>query len=71
MVIHCREAVPDLLAMMEVRPPQVGFVFHCFSGNSDEARRVLELGGFLGFDGPLTYRRNDELRAMVAGLPAA
>jgi TatD DNase family protein len=69
LVIHCREAVPDLLAMMEARPPRVGFVFHCFSGNSDEARRVLELGGYLGFDGPLTYRRNDELRAMVAGLP--
>lgn len=69
LVIHCREAVSDLLDVMEARPPQVGFVFHCFSGHADEARRVLDLGGYLGFDGPLTYRKSDELRAMVAGLP--
>jgi TatD DNase family protein len=68
-VIHCREAVTDALAVMsgfrEVRA-----VFHCFTGTADEARRILDAGYLLGFTGPVTYKQNDELRAIARDCPA-
>ncbi|MGE0001243.1 MAG: TatD family hydrolase [Fimbriimonadaceae bacterium] len=67
-VIHCREAYEELLSILESRPvPRL--VFHCFSGTESDARRALALGGWLGVDGPVTYKRADELRAVLAAVP--
>lgn len=67
-VFHCREAYADLLSLLEERR-RLPFLFHCFSGNSHEAERALALGAYLGVDGPLTYKKADELRALVGSLP--
>ena len=68
-VFHCREAWDVLLAVLEAEPPQP-YLFHCFSGDDVQASRCLALGGVLGFDGPLTYKKNDALRAIAAAVPA-
>ena len=49
-VIHCREAVDDTIAILETadmagRP----VVFHCFTGTADEAAALLERGWWLWF----------------------
>jgi TatD DNase family protein len=44
-------------------------VLHCFSGGERWARAALELGFFLGIDGPVTYPSAKGLQAMVADLP--
>lgn len=67
-VFHCRNAYDDLLEILESRLPRP-YLFHCFSGTDEQARRALALGGLLGFDGPLTYRKSDFLRALFARLP--
>ena len=67
-VFHCREAYPDLLERLESRP-KMPYLFHCFAGNWEEAQRVLALGGIFGFDGPITYKKNSDLRDLVAKLP--
>jgi TatD DNase family protein len=67
-VFHSRDAYPDLLDILEKRPPHP-YLFHCFAGDHVDLQRALDLGAYLGFDGPLTYKKNDELRAMVAALP--
>jgi TatD DNase family protein len=67
-VIHCREAVDDTLAVMKSFP-KIGAVFHCFTGTRDEARRILDAGYWLGFTGVITFRKNDELREIVAMTP--
>jgi len=48
------------------RPPGV---LHCFSGDLDTARRALDLGFYLGIDGPVTYPNAAVLRALVAQVP--
>ncbi|MGH7215223.1 MAG: TatD family hydrolase, partial [Tepidisphaeraceae bacterium] len=68
-VIHCREAVDDTLAVLG-EFPGVHAVFHCFTGTPAEARRVLDAGYLLGFTGPVTYKKNDELRQAVRLTPA-
>ena len=68
-VIHCREATDDCLAVM--RPfASVRAVFHCFTGSPDEARKILDAGYLLGFTGAVTFRKNDALREAVALTPA-
>ncbi len=67
-VIHCREAVTDTLAVMkDYKLPAA--VFHCFTGTAEEAERILAAGYYLGFTGPITYKRNDALREVVRLTP--
>ena len=66
-VIHDREAHGDSLAIVREFPDVTG-VFHCFSGSPEMARELLDLGWYLGFDGPVTYknaRRAPEVAAVT------
>lgn len=68
-IFHCRDAFVPLFAVLRDEPP-VRAVMHCFSGGRDEARQALDLGYLLSFAGPLTYPKNDALRAVAAWAPA-
>lgn len=67
-VIHCREAYPDLLSILE-RVPAHDYLFHCFAGDADDARRAIDLGAYFGVDGPITYKKSEGLRELVKHLP--
>jgi TatD DNase family protein len=60
-VIHCREAVDDTLAILKTCPT-VPAVFHCFTGTPEEAQKIIDAGYFLGFTGAVTFKKNDALR---------
>lgn len=68
-VIHCREAFDDFLAIMRGFP-SVRAVVHCFTGTKDEAKRSLDAGFLLGFTGVVTYKKSDDLREVVKFMPA-
>jgi len=56
-VIHTREAWDDTLEILgQERARDIGGVFHCFSGGVDEARLCLDLGFYLSFAGPVTFK---------------
>ena len=66
-IFHDREAHGDSLAIVREFPDVTG-VFHCFSGSPEMARELLDLGWYLGFDGPVTYknaRRAPEVAAVT------
>jgi TatD DNase family protein len=67
-VIHCRQATDDCLAIM-ASFPRVRALFHCFTGDRTDARKVLDAGYMLGFTGPITYKKSDELREVVKLTP--
>jgi TatD DNase family protein len=67
-VIHCREATEDCLAMMR-QFPGVRADFHCFTGSMAEARQILDAGYMLGFTGAVTFKKNDELREVAKFTP--
>ena len=67
-VIHCREAVDDALGVLK-QYPSVRCVFHCFTGTLAESKKILDQGYWLGFTGPITYKRSDELREIVRLCP--
>ena len=70
LMIHARNAHRELVDIMERhRNQSLSGVFHCFSGNEDEARELLSFPGFmLGIGGVLTFKKStlpDVLRAAV------
>lgn len=60
LVIHCREAVDDCLAVL-ADFPMLKMVFHCFTGTVDEAKRILNAGYLLGFTGVITFKPSLDL----------
>jgi len=69
-VIHTREAWPDTLAILrEERAESIGGVFHCFSGGPEEARRCLDLGFYLSFAGPVTFKNAGAVAEAAAYAP--
>jgi len=68
-VFHCREAYPELLDLLEARTSLGVTVFHCFAGSQKDSERVLALGGAIGIDGPITYKKADGLRELVKQWP--
>jgi TatD DNase family protein len=70
LVIHCRDAFPDLLAVFaEEDAAAVGGVIHCFSGTIAEAEACLALGFALSFSGIVTFKNAEALRAVVRATP--
>ena len=70
LVIHCRDAYERMLEMLreELKPPVLG-VMHCFSSDKITMKRFLDLGLFISFAGPLTYKKNDALREACKACP--
>jgi TatD DNase family protein len=61
-VVHCREAFDDCLAILHAAGPGLRGVFHCFSGNDSQARQILDLGWLISFSGTLTFKNAQNLR---------
>jgi TatD DNase family protein len=57
--IHCREAfdpIYDILSSYKTLPKAI---FHCFSGNLEQANKIIALGGFkLGIGGVITFKNS-------------
>jgi len=55
LVIHCRNAHDDMLALLAERKLSVPVVIHFFTGTGELAQKYLALGCYLSFPGPVTY----------------
>ena len=53
--IHNREAFEDCLNILKKHKPLYGGVMHCYSGSVELLKDVLDLGLYIGLDGPLTF----------------
>ena len=53
-VVHLRNANQEGLEILKAQAVNRG-VLHCFSGSLEQAREAVELGFYLGFDGPITF----------------
>ncbi|HEX3371255.1 MAG TPA: TatD family hydrolase [Candidatus Acidoferrales bacterium] len=70
-IIHCREAWPDCLDILEQdwRSSGLGGIFHCFMGTLDEARRGMDMGFMISFAGNVTYPKAQNLRDVAKDIP--
>ncbi|MCX6181123.1 MAG: TatD family hydrolase [Bacteroidetes bacterium] len=58
-VIHARDSLKEIYEIMdEVSRPQLKGIFHCFSGNADDARKVINYGFKIGIGGVVTFKNS-------------
>ena len=56
-VIHCRDAFDEVFEVLEQeRGDDLRGIFHCFTGNLEQAQKVIDLGFYLGIGGVVTYK---------------
>jgi TatD DNase family protein len=69
-IVHDRDAHDATLQLLkEELDPVAGGVMHCFSGSLELAKACIELGMYISFAGPLTYKNAQELREVARQLP--
>ena len=80
-VIHCRDAWEDVMAILCQWQESAGFrdsplarrpvrgVLHAFSGQLSHARAARDLGFMIGLGGPVTFRNARDTHALVRQLP--
>jgi TatD DNase family protein len=62
LVIHTREAWDDTFDVLDAEGVPDRTIFHCFTGDADEARRALDRGAILSFSGIITFPSAGDLR---------
>ena len=56
-VIHTRESFNETFEVLERKKhPQLRGIFHCFSGNLEQAKHALDLNFMLGIGGVVTFK---------------
>lgn len=68
-IVHCRDAYDDTLALLETHARGLRVVLHAFAGRMAHAERALAQGWRIGIGGPVTYRKAENLREVAAAIP--
>ena len=58
MVIHSRESLPEIFAVLKRQHYNMKGILHCFPGNEEDARRAIDLGYLLGIGGVVTFKKS-------------
>ena len=71
LMIHCRKAQNEMVNILRRYAPDLpGGVFHCFTGNEQEARQLLDFDRFvLGIGGVLTFKKSHLPEVLPASVP--
>ena len=71
LVIHDRDSHDAVLRVLHEEGAPSRVVFHCFSGDTEMARRCVDNGWVLSFAGTVTFKNADPLRQALAATPLA
>ncbi|MBU1008151.1 TatD family hydrolase [Candidatus Dependentiae bacterium] len=64
-IVHIRESLDEVLAVLEKYKNELTGVAHCFSQSHDIAQTLVSWGFYLGIGGPVSYPKNGSLRELV------
>ena len=68
-IIHSRNSFDEIFAIMDTHYSEgLTGIFHSFTGNREQARKILDYGFHVGIGGIVTFR-NSGLDRVVAGIP--
>ncbi|MCH7974643.1 MAG: YchF/TatD family DNA exonuclease, partial [Bacteroidetes bacterium] len=69
-VVHTRESDDDIYEIIKsYKDTNLKAQFHCFSGDKEKAKRLLDRGHYISFTGNITFKKADELREVVKYIP--
>ena len=61
LVIHTRDAWEETFDILDAEGTPERTIFHCFTGDRDEARQCLQRGAYLSFSGIVTFKTATDL----------
>lgn len=67
-VVHSRDATQDTLAIIKEHP-NVHYLMHCYSQSRESVKSYLDLGCYISFAGPVTFKNAHKLREAAAAVP--
>ena len=69
--IHCRSAFDEVFEVLEAeRSPELFGIFHCFTGNLEQAQQAISLNMKLGIGGVTTFK-NGKIDQFLNQIPLA
>jgi TatD DNase family protein len=68
-IIHDRDAHQDVLEILKVYGRGIKGVFHCFSGDIDFLREILNMGLYVSVTGIITFPKAEGLREVISYVP--
>jgi TatD DNase family protein len=68
-IVHTRDADQDTLSVIKKNHLKTKFLIHCFTGNLEFAKKLLELGCLISFSGIITFKKSTDLRSVVKYIP--
>jgi TatD DNase family protein len=69
LVIHARDAWPDVFDVLSAEGVPARTVLHCFTGGPDEVAQCLHAGMYVSFSGIVTFKNAADVRAAAALCP--
>ena len=70
LVIHTRSAWDDTFDVLDACGTPRRTIFHCFTGDVDEARKCVDRGAYLSFSGIVTFKNANDIRRAAAWCPS-
>lgn len=68
-VIHSRDAYPDVIEILKQNPVNKKGVFHCCQLNQELVREALELGFYISFAGSITFKNSIHADPVIEMVP--
>ena len=56
-IVHCRDSIDETIQIIEAnKDDRLQGIFHCFTGTEKQARKIIDLGFYLGIGGVATFK---------------
>jgi len=68
-VVHMRDSVEDVYATLKEKGVGLSGVIHCYSGDVDMMEKFLDLGFYIGLDGPVTFKNAHSVHEVAKAVP--
>ena len=68
-IIHTRDADDDTISIVKKYYKKTNFLIHCFTGNLQFAKNLLNLNCLISFSGIITFKKSNDLRDIVKYVP--
>ena len=68
-VLHCRDAIGDMMTLLQEHRLKRESLLHCYSGSIESAREFMKLGFSFSFGGVVTFKNASNVINVISNLP--
>jgi TatD DNase family protein len=68
-IVHTRDADNDTISIIKKYYKKTKFLIHCFTGDMNFAKDLLNLNCLISFSGIITFKKSNDLRDIVKHVP--